>query len=161
MADIVLRKVKFGKSVFANRKFLKGEKILEFHGKIFNFDQLPKPYESVFDHYMQISQTLYMGPSGGFDDYINHSCDPNGGIRADGGRLLFIAIRNIAPDEEITWDYSTYLEENFGWTMKCECGSKNCRKVVSDFQYLSPELQKKYLNMGIVIPYITKKYLKK
>ena len=161
MADLIIRDAKFGKGVFAQRKFLQGEKILEFHGKIFTFEELPKPYESVSDHYMQISETLYMGPSGRFDDYLNHSCDPNSGIRGEGGVLFLVAIKDIALSEEIVWDYSTHLHENFGWTMKCGCLSKNCRKVISDFQYLPSDLQEKYIQMEIVIPFIAKKYLKK
>lgn len=160
MAGLILKNAKFGKGVFAQRKFFSGEKILEFHGKTFTFEELPKPYESVSDHYMQIGETLYMGPSGEFDDYLNHSCEPNSGIRGEGGALLLIAIRDIAPGEEITWDYSTHLHENFGWTMECGCASTNCRKVIGDFQHLPPELQKRYLNMGIVIPFIAKKYSK-
>ncbi len=161
MADLIIRDAKFGKGVFANRKFLRGEKILEFHGKIFTLEKLPMPYDGVSDHYMQIGESSYMGPSGELDDYVNHSCDPNCGIRVEDNRLFLAAVRDIAPGEEITWDYSTHLQENFGWTMKCGCGSNNCRKVIGDFQYLPSDLQKRYLNMGIVIPFIAKKYLRK
>ena len=56
----------------------------------------------------------------------NHSCDPNTGI--DG--LNVIALRNIKKNEELTLDYSQFLDENME-PFQCQCGSANCRGLIT------------------------------
>ncbi|MGO9319046.1 MAG: SET domain-containing protein [Terracidiphilus sp.] len=57
--------------------------------------------------------------------YINHSCDPNCESVEIGGRVWIKAIRNIAPGEEITYDYCLY--DGDADEAHCNCGSANCR----------------------------------
>lgn len=61
--DLILGHSKLGKAIFANRDFKKGEKIIEFKGKLLTREQLPTPYDKVDDYYVQIGKNLYMGPS--------------------------------------------------------------------------------------------------
>ena len=56
----------------------------------------------------------------------NHSCSPNTGY--DG--LDLIATCDIFIDEELTLDYADLLDENFE-PFQCNCGSPNCRKLIS------------------------------
>ncbi|MEK6807756.1 MAG: SET domain-containing protein-lysine N-methyltransferase [Nanoarchaeota archaeon] len=63
---------------------------------------------------------------------VNHSCNPNAGIKDD---KLLIAIKNIRKNEQILSDYSTTMDEDY-FTMQCECDEPNCRKIVKDFKYL-------------------------
>ena len=104
---------------------------------------------------IQIDDQLYFN-SRGLARSINHSCNPNAGIKND--REL-VAIRDIKKDEEIRFDYSTTMDEDC-WTMECKCRSKNCRGLVRDFKYLPLDLQQKYLQLGIVQNFIMKKYRK-
>lgn len=39
------------------------------------------------------------------------------------------------------------------WLMICECGSKECRKIIKEFLYLEEKTKLKYLEMGIVPEY--------
>jgi len=57
-------------------------------------------------------------------NYGNHSCDPNADTNAEG----LVAIRDIKADEEITCDYA--LHSSKSWSMICNCGTQNCRKIV-------------------------------
>jgi uncharacterized protein len=57
-------------------------------------------------------------------NFGNHSCDPN--ARSDDRGLL--ALRQITSGEEITSDYS--LVSSREWSMKCNCGTTNCRGIV-------------------------------
>lgn len=82
--------------------------------------------------------------------YVNHSCDPNAGIR-DG--LLLVAIRPILPEEQIFFDYSTTMFDRL-WTMTCRCGSPNCRGTVLDFDLLPQRVARRYLELGVVQPFI-------
>ena len=154
---LIIAQTRNGYGVLAGRNFAAGEIICEFRGQLYSRAELPQPYDSVDDHYVQIGDNLYMGPSGEVDDFFNHSCDPNAGLRIDGQKVWLIAIKNIAQGEEITWDYSTTMDED-EWEMECNCGSELCRGKVRDFKYLPTEIQRKYLNLGIVPEYIVKKY---
>ena len=58
----------------------------------------------------------------------NHSCDPNGRFN-DAGILL--AVREIAADEEITYDYLAHPLPASPWNFECLCGAGNCQGWVS------------------------------
>ena len=67
--------------------------------------------------------------------YLNHSCDPNTGIQDNShGGFDFIALRDIAPTEEITWDYETSEYVSIAIT-HCLCGAANCRTTIHGFQH--------------------------
>lgn len=150
-----MRQSALGKAVFAGRDFKKGEKIIEFKGRLFTYEQLPTPYDEVEDHYVQIDKNLYMGPSGNLDDFFNHSCNPNSGIKIIGKRVFLIAIKNVKKGEEIAFDYSTTMDED-DWELDCVCNNKNCRKKIRDFKYLPREVQQKYIKLEVVPKYILK-----
>ncbi|MEK6983140.1 MAG: SET domain-containing protein-lysine N-methyltransferase [Nanoarchaeota archaeon] len=157
MAELILKNSKkHGKGIFADKDFKKNEKIMELHGGLYTYQQLPFPYFEVEDRYVQIGQNLYMGPPGGLDDFVNHSCNPNAGLKINGKKVDVIAVKNIKTGEEITWDYSTTMDED-DWEMDCLCGSQNCRKRVRDFKYLPKDTQKKYIELGIIPEYILRK----
>jgi uncharacterized protein len=55
--------------------------------------------------------------------YINHSCDANSEARLCKGQMVLVALRRIAPGEEITLDYG---EEYFDLYLKasgCRCAA--------------------------------------
>jgi SET domain-containing protein len=56
--------------------------------------------------------------------FINHSCDPNCRAEHDRGHIWIIAVGDIRPGEEITYDYGFSLAD---WADNpCRCGSANC-----------------------------------
>jgi SET domain-containing protein len=59
--------------------------------------------------------------------YINHSCDPNCETTEEDGRVWIHAIRNIAPGEEITYDYCLYDSGPGDGEALCNCGAVKCR----------------------------------
>lgn len=77
--------------------------------------------------------------------YINHSCDPNAGIR---NRTCVVAMKDIAKGEQITIDYamivvkydSTWLDQCED-DLRCACGSTDCRGLLGSYEAL-PEVQK-------------------
>lgn len=44
---------------------------------------------------------------------MNHSCDPTAGIRLYPHGIVVVAIRPIGIHDEITFDYSTYLNNPY------------------------------------------------
>jgi len=153
MPDLIVRKNRHGDGVYAGRLLKKGEKIFVLNGKRRTLKDLyanPKRAAEEIDYPLQIGKKLYLeldNPS----VYFNHSCSPNSGVRNRSG--LF-ALRDIKPGEEITYDYSTTIDESF----KCQCGSKKCRRVLVDFFGLPRLLQKRYVAQGAVPKFILKKY---
>ncbi|MFA7681900.1 MAG: SET domain-containing protein-lysine N-methyltransferase [Candidatus Peribacteraceae bacterium] len=148
--NLCIKDTKIGKGVFAKAKYNFGETVLIFNGKILSFEDLPDPY--IDDYYIQIGPDKYMGPSGMMDDFVNHSCNPNCGIKIDKRCVRLIAIKQIEPGEEITWDYSTTMYHD-DFKMKCLCGSEICRKVICEYKYLPDHLKRKYVALGIVPDY--------
>jgi hypothetical protein len=86
-----------------------------------------------------ISTSRWIDPSVPFK-YLNHSCDPSGGIR---GSVGLYALKKLRIGDEVTIDYST-VEANPYWSMNCRCGSKNCRGVVRSIVYLPTKNFKRY-----------------
>lgn len=142
-----------GTGVFASDSLNKGEFIMDFKGSYYRKKELPDPYDEVDDHYLQIDQDLYLGPSGKEDDFLNHSCDPNAAIFIKENRAALYAIKQINKGDEITWDYSTSMNED-EWEMKCSCNSSKCRKIIKDFKYLPKSIQDEYIKLGNLAPYI-------
>lgn len=146
---------KAGLGVFAGNGFVEGERILTYEGPILTFDEIADgSYED--EHCVQVGESTYIGPSGRYDDFVNCSCEPNSGLKVVNGEIVLVAIRNIGEGEEITFDYSTYMDENY-WEMECRCGALNCRGRIRDFKYLPEEIQKRYLELGIVPEFIVRK----
>ena len=84
---------------------------------------------------------------------LNHSCDPNAGLRE---RSTLYAVKNIKKGEEITYDYSTTIDESF-W---CKCSSKNCRGIIYDFFSLPNKAKRYYFGNNALPAHIMKKYRK-
>jgi SET domain-containing protein len=56
--------------------------------------------------------------------HINHSCAPNCEAQLDRGRIWIVARRDIAPGEELTYDYGfSYAESKHH---PCRCGAAEC-----------------------------------
>lgn len=145
-----IRESRFGKGLFATKDIEPGEVLcrVSWKEKELNFaDTLVlKEKES---HAVQIDFDRYLLCEPPFL-YSNHSCNPNCAVNAS---LEMFALRKIKAGEELFWDYSTSMLERH-WTMKCKCGEKTCRGIVEDFDLLPKDLQEKYLQLNIVLPFI-------
>jgi Proteins containing SET domain len=71
--------------------------------------------------------------------YSNHSCNPNLGIR---GEITFVAMRDIRAGEELTHDWAT--TDNDDYSVQCNCGAPNCRKILTGKDWQRPEVQERY-----------------
>ena len=56
--------------------------------------------------------------------FVNHSCKPNCETDQIGGKMWIIALRDIQPGEELTYDYNLFDGEE---DAPCRCGAKRCR----------------------------------
>ena len=71
--------------------------------------------------------------------FLNHSCNPNVGVQ---GNIVFVAMRDIRPKEELTIDYA--MIDDMPYRMKCSCNGKNCRRFITGKDWKNKKLQKKY-----------------
>jgi SET domain-containing protein len=151
MANVVIGKSKFGQGLFATEPIPAGTIIGLATGPTIDFAATSHKCERECDA-LQIDSDRYLD----WPDPLrlaNHSCQPNCGLK----NLEFTTLNNLAPGEEIVWDYSTSMDEN-SWTMVCHCGEPNCRGTIEDFRLLPPTLKQHYLALGIVLPFIAEQY---
>ena len=57
--------------------------------------------------------------------FINHCCDPNCETEEVDGRVFVQALRDIAPGEELTYEYNLWDSEDED--QDCYCGVPACR----------------------------------
>ena len=149
---------RFGKAVIATRAIMAGELILQFRGRLYDIDTYKKKVKSHKNYFLQVDRSLFLGPTRSPDNYVNHSCEPNGGLIKLKRNLYLKALRPIEQGEEVTFDYSTSMSEDF-WEMDCCCGAPTCRGRIRDFRHLPVELQQKYLQLNAVPSFILENLL--
>ncbi len=131
-----------GKGIFASRDFKKDELILHIEGEIIETEDISSVPSEIQEHWFPFDikgkKKRYVLPELPWK-YLNHSCNPNAGIK---NNRNIVALRPIKKGEEIVFDYAMNNIDN--WTMKCNCGSKKCRKIISTFDVLDEDTKKKY-----------------
>ena len=116
--------------IAANELIFKGE---EMSQRIVSFGYVEKNWnikeKDIFRKYAYpLSKKVFLlwdsDPSGWAPQ--NHSCDPN--CKYEG--LNVVAKRNIAKAEELTLDYTSFLDENME-PFECQCNAPNCRGLIT------------------------------
>jgi uncharacterized protein len=131
--------------VFATRHFAAGDTVM------LGVPGCPAPANH--SHANQVSLTAWVFEDG-LGPKVNHSCDPNCGVRVnpavDG--FDFVALAPIAAGAEITFDYAmrNYVIEHF--PASCLCGATNCRGTVTGWKDLAPARKAAYGDL--VAPYL-------
>ena len=131
-----------GSGSFAKKRISKGEILFVKGGHILTRKTMFSA--AAIDSYWPISDDIVLAANNAEEATaiklrINHSCDPNCGIRGD---IVGVAIRGIDKGEEIVFDYAM-LDNEQNW-FECNCGGKNCRKILSSYDWKIKELQEKY-----------------
>lgn len=133
--------------LFAIKPIKKGEIVFIKGGHIIERKDIKK-YEAIArKYYTSIDENFVITPLTKrelprIQICLNHSCDPNVGVR---GEITFVAMRDIATGEEITMDYAMTEESSYG-IKKCRCDTSYCRKILKADAWKRPDLQKRYGN---------------
>jgi len=117
-----------GLGLFATRPFERAAYIVTYRGKRIPTREAHERERRCGAKYMfeiDARWTIDGSARSNLGRYINHGCRPNAEARLRNGRIVFVALRRIAPGEEITLDYG---EEYFDLFLKdggCRCVACN------------------------------------
>ena len=134
-----------GRGLFATADIAQDEVVAVKGGHIISREQLrEKVTPRLGPVEIQIGDDLFIAPvteeeRDGSMLYTNHSCDPNLGMR---GEITFVAMRDIRAGEELTHDWA--MTDDDDYSVECNCGVPNCRKILSGKDWQRPELQTRY-----------------
>lgn len=133
-----------GQGLFATRSVHRGEVVAVKGGHILDRRALLRSPARAAVSYIQIDDGFHIGAVTPREVrlnklFINHSCEPNVGIR---GEITFVAMRDIAPGEELTYDWA--MEENRRDRTRCACRAPSCRKMLTGRDWTIPALQRRY-----------------
>jgi SET domain-containing protein len=128
-----------GRGVFATRPIPAGDVIFEYVGEVISWTEALRrhPHDPSDPHhtfYVHVDDDHVIdGKVGGNSSrWINHSCEPNcEADQTDDGRVFVKALRDLAPGEELCYDYGLVIDERYTPALKkqyaCHCGTPSCR----------------------------------
>lgn len=153
MKNFVIKKSRIkGKGVFTNKDIKKGEKIFNFSLNIlrkYSSEEIKRIKKINKEHLDYVGNGKYVVDYS-TASYMNHSCNPNCYVKIVNNYERYVyALRNIAKGEELAHDYTATSIDQFGgkgfWKFKCNCKSKNCRKMIhGDFLKMPKNWQIKF-----------------
>jgi len=104
----------------------KGQRVIEYTGHRLTKAEADEAYEeSPITYLFGLGDGKIVIDGHSTAMFINHSCDANCETTESRGHVWIKAIRNIAPGEEITYDYCLY--DGGDDPAICNCGAKTCR----------------------------------
>ncbi len=129
-----------GRGGFAIRPIRTGQIIDEYRGQRITHEEADRRYDDnngrhhtflfVLDRHTVVDARF-----GGSDArFLNHSCDPNCESVIDGQHIWIKAIKPIAPETELVYDYRFDWQDEFEPEdvryYACRCGTKKCRGTI-------------------------------
>ncbi len=119
-----------GKGCFATVAFKQRRKIAEYSGERITNAEANRRASRRKLRICAINDRWSLDGSRGGNGthYINHSCEPNAFMQILYDHILFIALRDIRPGEEITIDYESTLHSN---KKRCICAAPSCRGTIN------------------------------
>ena len=141
-----------GRGAFAIRAIRKGQRVDEYLGQRITHEEADRRYDDANGRHHTFlfvldDDTVLDARYGGSDArFINHSCDPNCETVIERGHIYIKAIKAIAPETELAYDYrfewqDEYEPEDVRY-YACRCGAKKCRGTILRVPvYLRPTIK--------------------
>jgi len=122
-----------GKGVFALRPIAAGERIIEYKGEVIGWPEAlrrhphdPDDPNHTFYFHIDDEHVIDANVNGNAARWINHACEPNCQADETDGRVFIRALTDIAPGEELFYDYGLVIDERYTPALKkqyaCRCG---------------------------------------
>ena len=133
-----------GRGLFAAQPIGRGEIVAVKGGYVLTTAEWAALEPELGSAEIQLTEDLVIAPVQGAHRegsmlFTNHSCDPNLAIQ---GQIVLVAMRDVAPGEELTIDWAT--TDDGEYALDCRCGSPRCRGVVTGKDWMRPDLQHRY-----------------
>ncbi len=135
-----------GRGIFATRKIRKGTRIIQYVGEKIDKDESNRRGLELFEtaqktggasvYIFDLNDEWDLDGNKEYNDarLINHSCEPNAEMVNEDDELWLFALRDILPEEEITFDYGYDIEHFLDHP--CRCGKDSCvGYIVSQSQW--------------------------
>ena len=130
-----------GRGAFATRPIKRGTRIIEYTGERISHEEADRRYDDgkmgrhhTFLFNIDSKTCIDAAVDGNDARFINHSCAPNCEAIDERKRIFIEAIRDIAPGEELTYDYAYERDgtEDDEWERiyVCKCGAPTCRGTI-------------------------------
>jgi len=136
-----------GRGVYAAAPIKAGARIIEYTGEIITWEEAVErhphdPAQPDHTFYFHLDGGMVIdGLHGNEARWINHACEPNCEADEVDGRVFVNALRDLAPGEELFYDYRLVLDERHTAKVKkqfaCWCGAPTCRGTM-----LAPKTRK-------------------
>ena len=127
-----------GRGVFAAQPIVRDERIIEYKGELITWREAlrrhphdPGDPNHTFYFHIDDAHVIDAKYGGNHARWINHACTPNCEADEVDGRIFIKALRDIAPGEELFYDYGLVIDERYTPKLKkqfeCRCGTPGCR----------------------------------
>ena len=127
-----------GKGMFAVAPIAEGDVVIEYTGEVISWAEAlrrhphdPSNPDHTFYFHIDEERVIDGKINGNSARWINHGCDANCEADEIDGRIFVKALRDIAPGEELSYDYGLILEGRHTAKIKkqfeCRCGADKCR----------------------------------
>jgi uncharacterized protein len=127
-----------GRGVYAAAPILAGSRVIEYTGERIDWAEAlrrhphdPSQPNHTFYFSLESGEVIDALHGGNNSRWINHACEPNCEAEEIDGRVFIHALRDLAPGEELFYDYGLVLDERYTAKLKkefqCLCGTATCR----------------------------------
>jgi len=104
-----------------------GAYVVQYTGTVLSKEEADELYSERPDTYLFcLGEGEYVIDGDTVAAFVNHCCDPNCETDEIDGNVWVIALRAIAPGEELTYDYNLYDGDDDD-EAPCTCGANTCR----------------------------------
>jgi hypothetical protein len=117
-----------GFGLFATKPIKKATRIAEYRGRRLDIDQALAAEKRGNRYLYEVNSKITIDGAkyGNIARYFNHSCNPNCDTFIRNKRVFIRTLRNIKPEEELTYDYGRDYLKNVIGLGNCLCS--RCRK---------------------------------
>jgi SET domain-containing protein len=117
-----------GFGLFATKPIKKATRIAEYRGRRLDIDQALAAEKRGNRYLYEVNSKITIDGAkyGNIARYFNHSCNPNCDTFIRNRRVFIRTLRNIKPEEELTYDYGRDYLKNVIGLGNCLCS--RCRK---------------------------------
>lgn len=121
-----------GFGLFATRSIKRAAYIATYRGRRISTEEANERERGGGKYLFELNSrwTIDGSPRWNVARYLNHSCWPNAKPVVRKGRIVFVALRCIAPGEEITYDYGREYFDFFIKKKGCRCAGCRTRAAV-------------------------------